>query len=87
MLSYSDVSTRLGDTTRLGDMSRWGTNLSVTEDMSVWLASEAMKHRVETTDLLAGNLMPVNSIDIVNDTLLCGTDSEQIYTLRNLLIQ
>ncbi|KAI0237410.1 Nucleoporin Nup43 [Lamellibrachia satsuma] len=85
--SNKDISTRLGDTTRLGDMSRWGTNLSVTEDTSVWLASEAMKHRVETTDLLAGNLMPVNSIDIVNDTLLCGTDSEQIYTLRNLLIQ
>ncbi|KAK2178261.1 hypothetical protein NP493_550g00028 [Ridgeia piscesae] len=79
-------TTRIGDTTRLGDVSRRPT-ATLTEDTNVWLASEAMKHRVETTDLLAGNMMPVNSIDIVNNTLLCGTDSEQIYTLRNLVIQ
>ena len=54
---------------------------------SPWLASDASKHRLNVTDVLPGNVMPVNSIDIESNTLLCGTDGEQIFTVRNLVIR
>ena len=54
---------------------------------SSWLASDATKHRLEITDLLPGNTMPVNTLDIYGNTLLCGTDGEQIYTINNLSIK
>ena len=54
---------------------------------SSWLASDATKHRLEITDLLPGNTMPVNTLDIHGNTLLCGTDGEQIYTINNLNVK
>ncbi len=54
---------------------------------SPWLASEASKHRLEVTDMLPGNTMPVNSIDIDGNVLLCGTDSEQMYVVKNMTIR
>ena len=54
---------------------------------SSWLASDATNHRLEITDLLPGNTMPVNTLDIYGNTLLCGTDGEQIYTINNLNVK
>jgi len=55
-----------------------------TSTTSPWLASEAAKHRLDVTDMLPGNTMPVNSIDIDGTVLLAGTDAEQIYTIKNV---
>ena len=52
---------------------------------SLWLGSEASKHRVQITDLLSGNSMPVNSIDVHEGVVLAGTDAEQIYVINNAL--
>lgn len=53
-----------------------------------WLGSEASKTRgLDVTDLLAGNTMAVNTLDIESNTLLCGTDGEQIYVVRNIAIR
>ncbi len=54
---------------------------------SSWLASDATKHRLEITDLLPGNTMPVNTLDICGSTLLCGTDGEQIYKIAGVNIR
>ena len=54
---------------------------------SAWLGSEASKHRMDVSDLLAGNTMPVNTLDIQSTTLICGTDGEQIYTVCDLVIR
>ena len=54
---------------------------------SAWLGSEASKHRMDVSDLLAGNTMAVNTLDIQNTTLICGTDGEQIYTVCELVIR
>ncbi|KAK2154683.1 hypothetical protein LSH36_260g01003 [Paralvinella palmiformis] len=54
---------------------------------SPWLSSEASKQCLDITDLMTGNTMPVNTLDIVDTTLLCGTDGGQIYTVKNLIIK
>jgi len=52
-----------------------------------WLQGDAAKRHLVVKDLLAGsNLLSVNSIDVVDNCLLCGTDAEQICVIRNLAI-
>ena len=64
------------------------TKSSTTDCSNPWLGSEASKTRgLDVTDLLAGNTMPVNTIDIEGNILLCGTDGEQIYVVRNIAIR
>ena len=57
------------------------------DSSSGWLGSEAAKHRMQVTDVLPGSTMPVNTLDIQDKTLICGTDSEQIYTVCNLVVR
>lgn len=52
-----------------------------------WLASDAAKHRLEINDVIPENKMPVNSIDIQSNTLICGTDGEAIYRIHNMPIR
>ena len=94
----SPILYSLSDTPKLGSS---GNSLSMSLTMpnpasakqhntsytNPWLASEASKHRMDITDVLPGSTMPVNSIDIVGNTLLCGTDAEQIVMVRNLVIK
>ena len=54
---------------------------------SSWLASDATKHRLEITNLLPSNTMPVNTLDVCGNTLICGTDGEQIYAMSKLMIK
>ena len=63
-----------------------GSNKPPSSHTSPWLSCEAAKHRLEITNLLPENLMPVNSLDIAATTLLAGTDGEQIYTIKNISI-
>ena len=52
-----------------------------------WLSVDASANRLEVNDLVPGNTLPVNTLDIVNDVLLCGTDGEQIYYISDLGLQ
>ncbi|XP_077862954.1 nucleoporin Nup43-like, partial [Saccoglossus kowalevskii] len=55
---------------------------------SPWLSNDASKHRnLEVTTLLPHNKMPVNTIDIESNNLLCGTDGEAVYVVRNLTLR
>ena len=61
---------------------------SQVETGNPWVGLDATKHRaLSVTDVVTGNTMPVNTLDIESATLLCGTDGEQIYTIRNLVIR
>ena len=85
--SYCFPGTGLSSSTIMMSLPNPNTprgNLSYT---SPWLTSDASKHRLDVTDVLPGNTMPVNTMDIENKTLLCGTDGEQIYTIKNLAIR
>ncbi|GFS27270.1 nucleoporin Nup43 [Elysia marginata] len=50
---------------------------------SPWLSlvETASSNKLEIASLLPNKSLPVNSLDIQEATILCGTDSETIYTL------
>uniref|UniRef100_UPI00398E4C0B nucleoporin Nup43 n=1 Tax=Pristiophorus japonicus TaxID=55135 RepID=UPI00398E4C0B len=51
---------------------------------SAWLAIDAAKGRVDINNLLSHYSLSVNSLDVVGEYLVCGTDAEAIYITRNL---
>lgn len=53
-------------------------NLGIT---SPWLALESGRQKMEITTVLPNQTLPVNTIDIESETLLCGTDEEAIYCI------
>jgi hypothetical protein len=65
-----------------------GANFSVnpsfqfggSEAVSKWLCSDNKK--MEINSLIDDNILPVNSLDIESQTLICGTDSESIITIK-----
>lgn len=65
-----------------------GANFSVnpsfqfggSETLNKWLSPDNSK--MEINSLIDDNILPVNSVDIESQTLLCGTDSESIITIR-----
>jgi hypothetical protein len=51
----------------------------------VWLNSDAVKHRVETSTVMSRQPLPINSIDSLGSSLLVGGDNEAIYLVENLV--
>uniref|UniRef100_A0A0B7A1P2 Uncharacterized protein n=2 Tax=Arion vulgaris TaxID=1028688 RepID=A0A0B7A1P2_9EUPU len=49
---------------------------------SPWLSLETSRHKLDIASLLPNKSLPVNSLDIESSTLLCGTDSETIYSIN-----
>lgn len=63
------------------------SNKAMEADMSEpnpWLVCTATKHRMEINSLLASNRLPINSLDVQHNTLLCGGDNEAFFIIRNL---
>eukprot|EP00058_Branchiostoma_floridae_P013639 XP_002599127.1 hypothetical protein BRAFLDRAFT_281490 [Branchiostoma floridae] len=54
---------------------------------SPWLLAKTGKQKVEVSSLLLDNIMSVNSLDIVGRNVVCGTDGEAIYVVRNINIR
>lgn len=48
---------------------------------SPWLNLESGRNRMEITTLLPNQCLPINSLDIEAETLVCGTDEEAVYTI------
>ncbi|XP_069463823.1 nucleoporin Nup43 [Ambystoma mexicanum] len=53
--------------------------------VSAWLSSDPTKSRIDITTLLSNQLLSVNSLDVLGQCLVCGTDTEAIYVTRQLL--
>jgi hypothetical protein len=51
-----------------------------------WLMGDASKRHVNVKNLLPGNVFGVNTVDVAGGTVICGTDGEQICTIRGLAI-
>ena len=75
---------------RMGPLSMGASTLGGGASQSPWITSGVgveKKSNVVTSSLLPTYFnMPVNSIDIESDILLCGTDAEAVFTARNLNI-
>ncbi|PIO29011.1 hypothetical protein AB205_0084660 [Aquarana catesbeiana] len=53
--------------------------------MTPWLSSDPTKGRLETINLMPSYMLSVNSLDVLGEYLVCGTDSESIYVSKNFL--
>ena len=52
-----------------------------------WLLGDAARRHVVVKDLLSGSSqLSINSVDVSDNCLVCGTDAEQICLIRNLAI-
>lgn len=52
-----------------------------------WLLGDAARRHLVVKDLLSGaSLLSVNSVDVSENCLVCGTDAEQICLIRNLAV-
>ena len=49
-----------------------------------WLSADVSKHKIETFSLLPYNRLPVNSLDVSSRNLVCGTDGDAVYIVKNL---
>ena len=60
-------------------------NVHTLDTACPWLNSEAVKNRVETQSLMTRQPLPVNSIDVLGDSILVGADNEAMYLINNVL--
>jgi len=59
------------------------------DGVSSWLLGSAARRHVTVRDLLgagAGSRLSVNSVDVLHNSLVAGTDAEQICVMSNLAI-
>ncbi|GAB6030383.1 Nucleoporin Nup43 [Chamberlinius hualienensis] len=49
-----------------------------------WLLWNASKQNLDICSLIPSSTKPINSLDILQDILLCGSDNEAFYTLTDL---
>lgn len=52
--------------------------------ISTWLSGDSSKARLETTHMLPSQTLSVNSLDILGQCLVCGTDGEAIFVNRQV---
>lgn len=52
--------------------------------ISAWLSGDSSKGRVETTHMLPSQTLSVNSLDVLGQCLVCGTDGEAIFFNRQV---
>ncbi|XP_065124920.1 nucleoporin Nup43 [Paramisgurnus dabryanus] len=81
--SASDMSSLLqkGWNSRVTSHSAMQHNESV---VSAWLTGDTSKCKLEATHILPSQTMAVNSLDVLEQCLVCGTDGEAIYMHRQI---
>ncbi|XP_063773588.1 nucleoporin Nup43 [Pseudophryne corroboree] len=52
--------------------------------MTTWLSNDPTKGHLEINNLLPSSTLSVNSLDVLGDYLVCGTDAEAIYVTKRL---
>ncbi|XP_076872500.1 nucleoporin Nup43 [Brachyhypopomus gauderio] len=52
--------------------------------ISAWLGGDSSKGRLETTHMLPSQTLSVNSLDVLGQCLVCGTDGEAVYIHRRV---
>lgn len=53
-------------------------------DENVWLSSDLKKDKLEILSVMPKLHLPINSLSISRDKLLCGCDNEAIYAIKNI---
>nr|XP_015803110.2 nucleoporin Nup43 isoform X2 [Nothobranchius furzeri] len=84
--SHSDMpsflqGSRNSSVTSRSAMALAGGNQSL---ISAWLNGDSSKSRLETTHMLPSQTLSVNSLDVLGQCLVCGTDGEAIFTNKQV---
>lgn len=84
--SHSDITSFLQGSRNNSMMSHSamapaGGNQSL---ISAWLSGDSSKGRLETTHMLPSQTLSVNSLDVLGQYLVCGTDGEAIFVNRQV---
>lgn len=84
--SGSDVSTLLQKGWNSRVVSQSALSLAGDNDsaVSAWLAGDSSKSRLEATHMLPSQTLSVNSLDVLEQCLVCGTDGEALYIHRQV---
>ena len=56
---------------------------SASSPTSPWLANDP-SNQMDINRVLPSNVMPVNSVDVEGDQLVCGTDGEAVFVVKGL---
>lgn len=69
-------------------LSKAGSSQSVVADETApWLLDEAMsRDQLVVKDLLPGHDMPVNSLDVIGNMLVAGTDGDELLIIQKLSV-
>jgi len=54
------------------------------EYSNFWVNTDKVKTRLSINDVIQPVYMPINSLDIQKQQLICGADNEAVYFQRNL---
>jgi len=65
--------------------SIFGGHVTTTNVSCPWLNSEAVKNRVEVSNLMVKQPLPLNSLDSIGNSLLFGGDNEAVYVIPDIL--
>lgn len=52
--------------------------------INAWLSGDSSKGRLETTHMLPSQTLTVNSLDVLGQCLVCGTDGEAVFVNRQV---
>lgn len=81
--SHSDMPSFLQGGRNNSVMSRSAV-APVGGNISAWLSGDSSKGRLETTHMLPSQTLSVNSLDVLGQCLVCGTDGEAIFVNRQV---
>ncbi|KAM8947093.1 nucleoporin Nup43 [Pelodytes ibericus] len=84
-LWHWDASTDLAEKPSfLGGRNTSHLSRSSVAPPNAWLSSDPTKGHLEITNLLPSSILSVNSLDVLGEYLVCGTDAESIYVSKRL---
>ncbi|TRY59168.1 hypothetical protein DNTS_032417 [Danionella cerebrum] len=84
--SASDISTLLqrGWSSRVASHNTSALAGDQGSVVSTWLSGDSSKNRLEATHMLPSQSLSVNSLDVLEQCLVCGTDGEAVYIHRQV---
>ena len=81
----SNISSKPSNIFNFGNQLATQPSTPVGDTACPWMNSEAVKNRVETQSLMPSQPLPVNTIDVLGNSILVGGDNEAIYLIPNVL--
>ena len=70
----------------ISPVPRHPADTSVASVQTSWLTLDASKRYLDVLSLLPAGALPVNSLDVSDDRLVCGGDNEVLHCISQLTV-